>query len=587
MPRRSVVAAQARTRSGFAELLGLVDSVVEEAQTAGREDLALHAEGSRTTLNRACTVMVVGEFKKGKSSALNALLGVDVSPVSADAVHARTMVVRFSPTPTVTAVTSAGTSIELDVAAGDAPFSAAVASLDAFDDVEVIHVGVPADVLRDGVVFVDAPPVEGPDSALSAPTLARLPLVDAVLFVSDASQEYTEPEMQVLRRIRAGGCMVVPVVTKTDFYVAWQRVVGINETHLDREGLEERVLPVSATLYRRALERGDDSLRIDSGLPGLRTALDQDVLIPRKRQVARVVATESLEVVRHLACTCRARAEALSATDAEQDAAEPSMVRVAEQAKKLSSGDWTRRLASGLAEIRESVDDNLIKALRSVNEAVTSSLGERDPALAWEEFELSLEGQAAKAILDATAEATAEVRRLAQEVVAVFVETEAALAESIGLAYASDDTAVLSTERCAAVNLDIAVGQYSLERPADWLSAGTGSMVDRVRRRAASRDVTARRDQAAALAKSFLSVASADGSRHIQTTISRLAAEVERSLDARAARMQVLTAEIVGSAAVQPKQRGGAVRKLHATAKRLDTLAAALETFASATADLR
>ena len=40
------------------------------------------------------------------------------------------------------------------------------------------------------------------DSARAGAVLSLLPGGDAVLFVSDASQEYTEPEITFLRQIR-------------------------------------------------------------------------------------------------------------------------------------------------------------------------------------------------------------------------------------------------------------------------------------------------------------------------------------------------------------------------------------------------
>ena len=65
-----------------------------------------------------------------------------------------------------------------------------------------VEIGVPRPLLADGLVLVDTPGVGGLGSVHGAITSAALPMADGVLFVSDASQEFSEPEMTFLKQAR-------------------------------------------------------------------------------------------------------------------------------------------------------------------------------------------------------------------------------------------------------------------------------------------------------------------------------------------------------------------------------------------------
>ena len=95
-----------------------------------------------------------------------------------------------------------------------------------------VEVRLPRRFLRAGLCLIDTPGVGGLDSAHGIITLGALDLADGMLFVTDASQELTAPELdflqQALQRCPRAAC----VVTKTDLYPEWRRIVEINKGHL-------------------------------------------------------------------------------------------------------------------------------------------------------------------------------------------------------------------------------------------------------------------------------------------------------------------------------------------------------------------
>ena len=190
---------------------------------------------TRRLADPSVRVLVVGEFKQGKSQLINALVNAPVCPVDDDLATSVPMEVRYGATPSA-ALLVASTAMSADGGFAE-PEERAVP----IDSLATAIVGRPADrwdaravvgakallprqILKDGLVFVDTPGVGGLASSHAASTLAALPTADAVILVSDASSEFTAPEITFLRQALAACPTVVCVLSKTDLFPDWRRV---------------------------------------------------------------------------------------------------------------------------------------------------------------------------------------------------------------------------------------------------------------------------------------------------------------------------------------------------------------------------
>ena len=106
-----------------------------------------------------------------------------------------------------------------------------------------------------GLELVDTPGVGGVSPAAALSALDLLPTADAVLVVSDTSQEYTAPELAFLRQCTVLCPVVVSVLTKTDVHQHWRQVAELDRAHLARAGLDVPVVPVASPLEQLAVER--------------------------------------------------------------------------------------------------------------------------------------------------------------------------------------------------------------------------------------------------------------------------------------------------------------------------------------------
>jgi hypothetical protein len=185
-----------------------VDLALATIAPYGRADLEGRLRATRVRLlDDRVRVLVVGEFKQGKSLLVNALLSAPVCPVFDDVATAVATAVSFAPEPELTLVRSAPdgdgrareqrtrrTDVTVDeLAAVVAEHVTEARNPQNGHGLARVEVGLPRTILEAGLEVVDTPGVGGLTSVHGAATMAALPSADAVLLVSDASQEYTLP----------------------------------------------------------------------------------------------------------------------------------------------------------------------------------------------------------------------------------------------------------------------------------------------------------------------------------------------------------------------------------------------------------
>jgi hypothetical protein len=398
------------------------------ADEAHRADLVDRLDQARARFTTAdVMVAVVGEFKQGKSALVNGLLRTEVCPVDVDLVTAVPTIVRYGVPPTVIAHLASPEEASSDEPSSDVtvPFTAlrdyVTERRNGGPPIRTVEVRLDRLLLRSGLAFIDTPGVGGLDSAHGNLTLGALPLARAALFVTDAAQELTAPELDFLVRTVERCGTVVCVVTKIDLYAEWRRIVDLNHGHLSRAGLSLKVVPVSSFLRMRAAAADDAGVNAESGFPRLLDVLRGEVLGGADTAAARAVNQEVAFVLGQL----REQVGAERAAVRHPEAGEALLDRLAEKERRSQSlagrsASWQRMLTDGIQDLSTEVDHDLRERLRGMVRRGEALLDAGDPKDTWRDFEAWATREATAAAVDNLFALVTRSEQLAREVAEQF-----------------------------------------------------------------------------------------------------------------------------------------------------------------------
>ncbi len=162
-------------------------------------DLAKRADEVRTRLQfDRVHLVVVGEFNRGKTTFVNALIGEPLLPMDIVPTTATIWTIEQSPSRRAMIVFRDGREEEID------PSAASLARLSAEGDfcrpeIRYVRISVPHLAIGDDVVVIDTPGVNDINEQRSEVTYGFLGKADAAVFLMDASSPVTRSEAQFLQ----------------------------------------------------------------------------------------------------------------------------------------------------------------------------------------------------------------------------------------------------------------------------------------------------------------------------------------------------------------------------------------------------
>jgi Dynamin family len=434
-----------------------VELALQASTAYQRPDLAVRARQALQRLhNPQVRVLVVGEFKQGKSMLVNALVNAPICPIDDDISTSVPTVVRYAHHPSATLVRGAWGGGDADereerirvpieqlashVSEGGNPGNHA--------GLKYAEAGIPRQILADGLELVDTPGVGGLGSVHGSATMAMLPSADAILLVSDAAAEYSRPELEFLRQAKLACPNVACVLTKIDLYPRWQWIAELDRGHLRAAGIDAELLPASSTLRLHALRAGDHELNAESGFPALVTYLRERVLGQSERLADRAAANDVVTIAAQLATGMRAE---LAACEDPGRAAQ--LVTELEQARQRADdlrdrgARWSQVLNDGIADLNADVDYDLRDRMRVIVREAEKVLDGADPGKIWDQFTAQLEEQAAAAVAANFLWATERARWLAAQVADLFEEDGARSLPRLRTARAAMPETIAEMER--------------------------------------------------------------------------------------------------------------------------------------------
>lgn len=225
-------------------------------------ELSAEAESLRDRLTAGqLHLAVLGQFKRGKSTLINALLGAELLPSGVLPVTLVPVFLRFGDRP----------DLEIRFANGHSPEHYPTNALGEFvneannpenvKQVKQVDLRYPADLLHNGIVLIDTPGVGSTRKHNTEMTLDFLPRCDAAIVVLSADPPITAAEIEFLQQLKPHVAHFLFVLNKIDY--------------LDNGGAAEAARFLYETLKHQA-EISEPQIVTVSARQGLQARLEND-----------------------------------------------------------------------------------------------------------------------------------------------------------------------------------------------------------------------------------------------------------------------------------------------------------------------
>lgn len=383
------------------------------------------------------SVAIVGEFKRGKSTLINALLEKDVLPTDVVPTTATINKVAYSVTPFVRIEYNDGKTEDIEIdKLNDYVTKLTPESEQIARTVKIATVYYPVNYCKNGVTIIDTPGLND-DEAMTNVTLSVLPQIDAAIMVMMAGSPFSQYECDFLENkvITSDLGRVLFVVTGIDLYDEddAQKILNvirkrITESILTKakktygEGSKEyeayqrklgniHIYGLSAKKALKAKQKGDPDMLAKSRFPEFETALERFLTEDRGAVMLNVpisrIKTSAIELVK----AAQLRENALAMQKEEFNAKYEEAMREIERIRGERQSEFKR-----INEAAEQTYRDLMPAIRdywpSIEQAADNAIDTYFIASANE-----LKGAAAQETQEAMTKAVKEaMSRASQEI---------------------------------------------------------------------------------------------------------------------------------------------------------------------------
>lgn len=263
------------------QLRDILNLMIERGYVKNRLNFINEINSLITAIQRDFyTVVVLGEFKRGKSTFVNAILGEPLLPMDVLPETATISAIMYDDEPRLSVVNFDGLETKGELSSKYLQkFSAQVANQSDLESIRYIKIGYPIEILKNRVVLVDTPGVSDMNQQRSDVTYQFLPCANTVIFLLDANSPLKKTEKDFIEQ------QLVPLgITDIMFLVNKYDCVDEEEDEDLLDELQERlsnafavgktnallehidIFPISAKQALEACQNNDTKLLEISGM---------------------------------------------------------------------------------------------------------------------------------------------------------------------------------------------------------------------------------------------------------------------------------------------------------------------------------
>jgi len=272
-------------------LLGCIPRMLAIETIDGHSVRELSEKIHRNVFN----LVVVGQFKRGKTSLINALMGADLLPVAVVPLTSIVTIITYGERLTVRVFFNDDRMIEIDKDTL-ADYVTEKGNPRNVKDVREVVITYPSDYLREGVRLIDTPGVGSIYQHNTDVAYHYLPKSDAALFLISVDQPISKAELDFLSDVKEHSNKIFFILNKADYLgdKDLQEAMDFARSVLkEAMGTEVKIFPLSSRLALEGKLAGDEGL-IDKSHIRQFSDLLNEFLIKEKGNVLLLSITNNL-----------------------------------------------------------------------------------------------------------------------------------------------------------------------------------------------------------------------------------------------------------------------------------------------------
>jgi tRNA U34 5-carboxymethylaminomethyl modifying GTPase MnmE/TrmE len=244
-------------------------------------------------------LVVVGQFKRGKTCLINALMGVDLLPTGVVPLTSIVTVLTFGETLDIRVSFQDGTITAIDPQ-DLGHYVTEPGNPKNIKEVKEVFVSYPSPYLKDGVRLVDTPGVGSVYIHNTDVAYQYLPNSDAALFLLSVEQPVSKAELDFLKDVQQYSDKIFFLLNKIDYVTDSEideSIAFTGRTIKEAAGLAVKVYPISAKLALAGKLEGSEELLKRSNLPAFAEVLNTFLIEEKGSILLRSVINNLLRIL--------------------------------------------------------------------------------------------------------------------------------------------------------------------------------------------------------------------------------------------------------------------------------------------------
>lgn len=279
------------------ELLKCIDSItsIEAIPECPCEELREKIQ------NNVFNLVVLGQFKRGKTTLINALLGAEILPTAVVPLTSIATVLKYGGLLNVRVYFNDGREIEIN-ADEISKYVTEKGNPKNEKDVKEVVITYPSSYLKDGVRLIDTPGVGSVYEHNTDVAYQYLPKSDAALFLLSVDQPVSKAELDFLKDVREYSNKIFFLQNKADYvdYEDLRESISFSKKVIEEcMGFEVKIFPISAKLALDGKLNGKPELLEKSFLPEFENILNTFLMEEKGKVLLLSVSNSLLRVLSH------------------------------------------------------------------------------------------------------------------------------------------------------------------------------------------------------------------------------------------------------------------------------------------------